>query len=208
VNIAALMINSGAIFRFRLGEDIDYSTIRDAQVRFSDSPPSDREFENWRKTNREILLRGYPDKLSLLAIEDALNTNTSCVKTEANTYGLISFAKHPVSDNDERYAIFIAGIDLCATLTVTGKFFDLDFSQRPFGGVVKINRVRRRQWRWFEEPHFGELDPDPEEYWVTPPYSADALLARLNGNRRELIERLSADGNTLTMAKIQDLFKR
>jgi hypothetical protein len=91
---------------------------------------------------------------------------------------------------------------------VTGKFFDLDFSQRPFGGVVKINRVRRRQWRWFEEPHFGELDPDPEEYWVTPPYSADALLARLNGNRRELIERLSADGNTLTMAKIQDLFKR
>ena len=106
------------------------------------------------------------------------------------------------------YAFFVAGIDLCATLTITGYFPQIDFTEHPFGGVIRVERRRSKKRDWYEEPHNGPLYYEKGTYWETPPYTIDDLKSKLEGPRLKLVERLSSKDINLSMSKFQSLLSK
>lgn len=208
VNIAALIINSNSIFRYRLG-DIYVRDIKQFHERFSECPPNDESFIKWLKENATVeLLKRYPSQLSLLDIEDPLQPERKWVKTQSETYGFISFSEHPFCKDRRMYSVFVTGNDLCATLTITGNFFKIDFTHHPLGGVIKVQKIRKKGWPWYEEPHHGEIDFKNKGYWETPDYDIDTLLLRLDTERKNFVKRISSSDFNLSMDKFQSLLRK
>lgn len=208
VNIAALMINSKSIFRFKM-DDIYKTEIENYYDRFKDSDPNDEEFHCWYGDNQKELSERYPNILSPFIIDDPLS-KAACTKTESDTYGFISFASHPISDDPKKYSIFVAGIDLCATLAITGRFFNIDFSKHPFGGVIKITKAGVRNRPWYETPHHGQLAKHGGNgtCWMTPPYDHGLITSKIADDRRSLIERLVSADMNMSMNRIQNLLRK
>jgi hypothetical protein len=208
VNIASLLVNAGAFFNFKVEKDI-YDTVHAVYDRYSRLPKNDQNFRDWCKSPEgERLLRQYPKKFGTLEIIDPLNDDHPWVWENDETFGLISFARHPFVTDGSRYAIFIAGVNLCATNTLFAMLRHLDFSQRPFGGVIRISHEHNDCWGWYEEPHHGSIELENDACWVTPPYTADQLKLRVDRPRQELIYQLSVPGIQLTMSRIQALLRK
>lgn len=204
VNIAALMANAGSLFSFKLDQSLYKERLESAYRDYHNLRPNNQAFLDWSNTDKgKYILNHYPNRLGIREMDDPINTSDCCIANDTESYGLISFARHPFVEDGEHYALLVAGIDLCATLTITGKFFDVDFSERPFGGVIRVQRVIRDEWPWHELPHHGKLDAD---YWVTPPYTAGSLRSYLDADRQRLVDQL--ENAHLTMTRIQELLRK
>lgn len=208
VNIAALMVNSSSFFRFGSNNaDFYEKDIRTIHEMFSDSPPNDIAFIEWRDKNiNENINRFSRINYLAQAIEDPIS-GTQCVNSQNDSYGLVSFAKHPFSTDENRFSIVIAGIDLCATLTITKRFFEIDFARHPLGGIIRIQRLRNRHMAWFEVPHHGKLHTEDGTYWITPEYTLNQLVRKLPDCRGAFARRLLSN-TKMSMTRIQTLLRK
>lgn len=200
VNIAALMINSRSLFRFVLPVDYERD-IKAIQDQFSDSRPNDSSFLEWASSNRQML-DAFPESLSIQGIHEPF-LKRLLVHGRNESYGVITFAPHPLSHDPSKYAILVAGMDLCATLTITGAFLDeLDFSHHPLGGVVKVAKFTARNQPWYDDPHHGRLIG-----WTTPDYDPATLSACVGPGQQTFIKFLT-EGLEMSMTRLQGLLKR
>ncbi|MBF0345151.1 MAG: hypothetical protein HQL06_13095 [Nitrospirae bacterium] len=193
VNIAAFKINENSIFNFAI-DDNDKKEIETFQSRFSTKEANDKSFLEWVNSEEgKKLIDKDPNNLQVVCINDTFNEGKRIYANKHRnvTYGLISFASHLNNNNKSKLSVFIAGIDLTATLTITREFFKINFSDHMFGGIIKVNYSTSDRHKPHELPHHGYLDSG-SDYWYTAKYDEKAIREAKKGNTRigELIDYL------------------
>jgi hypothetical protein len=193
-------MNKNALFYFRVDNDAEIEVERYIN-RYKGKNKNDVEFKKFIISEEATLLKiHYPNNLRSVEIIDPFANGKRILKENECSYGLISIAAHDY--NKDKFAILIAGMDLCATNAIVKYMKTLNYCKHPYGGVLKINKPTIDDGRWFDQAHrINEIDIE----WITPDYSFDSVIKLNRSDLNNTIQMLH--NKKIDMEKIMDIWR-